>query len=277
MTGSVVVRDLGELQGEILLFGGCYSNLRATETFFIAAAEHGIPATNMVCTGDVIGYCAEPAETVRIVRDSGCAVIAGNVERQIALAADDCGCGFEEGTACDRLSAGWYPFALAQSDPDMRDWMVGLPDMLTFRRGAKRYGVVHGAASDIARFVWPMTAETDFQSEIALAEAVAGPLDAIVAGHSGIPFERMVGCCHWINAGAIGMPPHDGRRQTRYVVLTDRGARIERLEYDAERAAAAMRKAGLNHGYDRALLTGLWPSEDVLPHEMRRDQGFASG
>ena len=66
------------------------------------------------------------------------------------------------------------------------------------------------------------------------------------------------------------MPPHDGLPETRYVVLTDQGAEIRRLSYDHQGAAEAMRAAGLTQGYDRALDSGIWPSEDVLPHALRR-------
>jgi hypothetical protein len=54
------------------------------------------------------------------------------------------------------------------------------------------------------------------------------------------------------------------------VRLDDTGAHILRLSYDPAPSLAAMRAAGLTQGYDRALETGLWPSEDVLPPQMRR-------
>ena len=46
--------------------------------------------------------------------------------------------------------------------------------------------------------------------------------------------------------------------------------RLLRLAYDHAAAAADMRAAGLTQGYDRALETGWWPSEDVLPPALRR-------
>ncbi len=277
MSGDVVVHDLGRLEGDILVFGGCYSNLQATEALFLEAEARGIASANMICTGDMVGYGADAAAVAQAVRASGCAVIAGNVERQIAADAADCGCGFAEGSACDLLSANWYPHAAAQIGDDLRDWMVKLPDLLVFSHDTKRYAVVHGGVAQIARFIWPVSDEAAFLSEFAQAGAIAGRVDAIIAGHSGIAFERTIGDRHWINAGAIGMPPHDGRQQTRFVLLTERGARIERLDYDAEAASQSMKRAGLTQGYHSALLSGIWPSEDVLPPEMRRDQGFAKG
>ncbi len=277
MSASVTIRELGELSGDVLIFGGCYSNLQATRALLVEAAERGIPASNLICTGDIVAYCADPAASVQAVRTSGVAVIAGNVERQIAEGAADCGCGFDEGSACDVMSAGWYPYAAAACDAETRGWMAGLPDVLVFSHGPKRYAVVHGGVTDIARFLWPCSGDDLFQAEFTAAGALAGPVDGIIAGHSGIAFERVVGDKHWINAGVIGMPPHDGRQMTRFAVLTERGARIERLVYDAPGAAQAMEKAGLRQGYHDALISGIWPSEDILPPEMRRGQDFASG
>ena len=73
-----------------------------------------------ICTGDVVAYCVEPEETVAELRDWGCHVIAGNCEEQLAAGAEDCGCGFEVGTECDRLAKGWYEFANARMSASSR-------------------------------------------------------------------------------------------------------------------------------------------------------------
>ena len=57
--------------------------------------------------------------------------------------------------------------------------------------------------------------------------------------------------------------------ETRFVVLQDGAAKIKELTYNAAAAQVAMQAAGLTQGYDRALLSGYWPSEDVLPQALR--------
>ena len=66
------------------------------------------------------------------------------------------------------------------------------------------------------------------------------------------------------------MPPHDGAVQVRYAVLSEGQAEICELSYDVEGAKARMTEVGLVQGYDIALQTGIWPSEDVLPEALRR-------
>ena len=256
------ILNIGPLDGPVLLFGGPYSNLHALEALMAEAQRRGIPPGNVICTGDVVAYCGNPAECVALIRDWGCHVIAGNCEEQLAIGANDCGCGFEEGSVCDALSAEWYAYSNRLIDADARAWMCALPRFATFDAGGKRYGVIHGGATETSRFLWR---GDDKAAEIAELEASLGPIDAVVAGHSGLGFVEH----DWINAGVIGMPPHDGRVETEFCIL-DGDATLHRLSYDAPSASAAM--AGRNTPYADALTNGWWPSEDVLPDRLKRLQ-----
>lgn len=260
------MQDLGVIDDPILVFGGPYSNLQATEAVLAETRARGAFA---ICTGDVVAYCGQPAETVAAIRAAGCAVVAGNCEIQLAEGAADCGCGFEEGSTCDLLSVGWYQFADAQIGVADRDWMRALPDIITFSHCGARYGVIHGGVTDVARFLWSTSPAEALEAELRALEAIAGSIDHVLAGHSGIPFRRPVGRGEWINAGVVGMPPHDGRSETAFATLTQGRIGLHRLEYDVSGAVSDMEAAGLTHGYHRALRSGHWPSEDVLPPDLR--------
>lgn len=270
------VHDLGQLDGPVLIFGGPYSNLQATRALLARAASEGITGPRMICTGDVVAYCADAAATVAALREADCAVVAGNCELQLAAGEEDCGCGFAPGSICDRLSAGWYAHARTSLDDQARDWMAGLPDMVLFTQNGRRCAVIHGGVEDVARFLWPTSPEAEFAQEIALIEAQCGPVDMVLAGHCGLPFTRRIGRVDWVNAGVIGMPPNDGRPETRFALLDTGVPRIERLSYDHHTAQEAMARAGLTQGYHLALGAGYWPSEDVLPPDLRRE-ATASG
>ncbi|MDT8326134.1 MAG: metallophosphoesterase, partial [Roseovarius sp.] len=152
----------------------------------------------------------------------------------------------------------------------------GLPEMIVFQHHARRHAVVHGGASDISRFLWSVSPEPEFQQEIDIIQKLAGRFDVVLSGHSGIAFQRRIGDVLWVNAGAIGMPANDGRPETRYAVLDKNNIAFHDLRYDYPAAYGAMQAAGLTQGYDRALLDGYWPSEDVLPAALRR-AAVASG
>lgn len=261
--------DLGALNGPVLLFGGPYSNVQALSALISAASMRGIGAGHMICTGDVVAYCGAPVQTVQRLRDLGCAVVAGNCEVQLASGAPDCGCGFEEGSACDLLSVGWYGVASSVLGAADKAWMHALPDVLTFTHQGARYGVLHGGVTDISRFIWNNSDASVFAEEWQALEDHVGPVDHIIAGHCGIPFIRKTDQGRWINAGVIGMPPHDGRQQTRFAVLDGGEVQIHRLDYDVTGAMQDMAAAGMPEVYRRGLQTGYWPSEDILPPDLR--------
>ncbi|WP_298491389.1 metallophosphoesterase family protein [uncultured Maritimibacter sp.] len=273
----MIAIDLGELSGPVVLWGGALGNLSALTALEDVVARLGVPAGRVICTGDLAGYGADGVACIDRVRASGWTVVKGNVEDGLAIGRADCGCGFDAGSACDRLSAAWWAHADATIGPAARDWMRGLPDLAVFAFGGRRYAVIHGGVTDRSRFLWSLSRQPAFAQEIGAIEAIVGPVQGVVAGHSGIAFSRVAAGRCWINAGVIGMPPNNGVPGGQYVVLDGRGAHIRRLNYDPAPAVAAMKTAGLTQGYERALVTGVWPSQDVLPMRMRRSGAGAPG
>ncbi len=259
----------------LLVFGGPYSNFEATKALFRESDSLGLPRTNIICTGDVIAYAARPEETAELIRQSGIQVVAGNCEVQLAAGAEDCGCGFSDGSACDRLSRGWYPFALAHTSRATCDWMATLPPRFDLDYGGFRIAILHGGAHQNNRFLFASESAA-LEAEMALA-AADRPCDVVIAGHAGIPFVKRLTQGTWINAGVIGMPANDATPDGWYALCTPRADGLEialkRLAYDHVTAAAAMRRSGHANGYARTVITGIWPSFDILPEAERAQAG----
>ncbi|MDX2265841.1 MAG: metallophosphoesterase family protein [Hyphomicrobiales bacterium] len=258
--------------GPILFFGGPYGNAHATRALLAEAARLGVPPTNIVCTGDVIAYCAEPSETIALLRDAGVRVVQGNCDAQIGAGAEDCGCGFEEGSLCDSLSAAWFGFARERVGADDKAWLAALPPRLDVTLGGRRLAVIHGGVERNNTFIFGSTPVPEMLAEFAQLDC-----DGVVAGHCGLPFTRVIHGRLWHNPGVIGMPANDGTASVWFSMVSDEpmGLRIlhRRLDYDAAGAAAAMREASLTRHYADALVSGLWPSMDVLPFPERRRAG----
>ena len=257
--------DLGPLDGgPVLVFGGPYSNLEATRALIALAGELGVPPERAICTGDVVAYCADPQAATDALREWGCPVLMGNCEESLGAGAEDCGCGFEEGSACDRLSAAWYAYASAELTGEARRWMARLPRRIRFTLSGRLFEATHGTPSQINRFVFASDCEAEKRAELDSVGA-----DAMLAGHCGIPFTQAIGRRLWHNAGVIGMPANDGRRET-WASLLEPGpdgvrVRLLPLRYDWAGAAAKMRARGLPEDYALSLESGLWPNCDVLP------------
>jgi predicted phosphodiesterase/uncharacterized Fe-S cluster-containing radical SAM superfamily protein len=257
--GRAVVMD-----GPVLVFGGPYSNLEATEGLLAEMRRRNIPPQRAICTGDVVAYGADAQATLTLLRESGIWVVMGNCEESLGSGAADCGCGYAAGSACDLMSVAWYAHADRTLDREARAWMARLPRRLDIELAGRRLAVVHGSVRQINRFVFASTPEAVKREELDAARC-----DGIVAGHCGVPFTQVIDGRLWHNAGAIGMPANDGTPRTWFSVLTPTAGGIDVehcvLDYDHAAAAAKMRREGLPEGYAAALETGFWPSCDVLP------------
>ena len=260
--------------GPLLIFGGPYSNLAATRAMQARAQALNIPPERTICTGDLVAYCAEPIETIELIRDWGIPVVMGNCEESLAEGADDCGCGFDEGSACSVLSVTWFRYANALINQAQRDWMGGLPRSISFQYGGFDCRVIHAGVSSINQFVFESDSLVEKSTQIRQART-----DVVICGHSGIPFGQKVEAGYWLNAGVIGMPANDGSADVWYMLLdTDDHidgrsvtASWHRLSYAAEHSRCSTRDAGMVE-YAQALADGLWPSMDVLPDWEKQQQ-----
>jgi predicted phosphodiesterase len=273
-----MIRDLNTLTGPVLIFGGPYSNLHATTALLELAERRGIPANNMICTGDIIAYAGDPSDTLDAIIHSQVHVVMGNCEESFGSKGDDCGCGFEEGSDCDVLSRQWYAYADSTLSPNQRLWMRGLPNHLRFSLNGYRFAVIHGGVRDISRWIFQSTPEDVKRHEIGELEGI-DPVDGVIAGHCGLPFVDNLGDKVWINPGVVGMPANDGTPKTWYAILepTTDGISIDlqTLDYDFEGAAERMKTLSLATAYAETLVTGLWPNMDVLATEERQQVGEA--
>ncbi|WP_086479273.1 metallophosphoesterase family protein [Oceanospirillum sanctuarii] len=266
--------NLGHIAKPMLIFGGPYSNLQATQAMQHKAVELDVPPQNVICTGDIVAYCAEPEATTSLIRQWGIKVVMGNCEESLAEGALDCGCGFEEDSACSLLSTGWYSFARTKVSDEHKQWMGSLPRSIHFEMADKKFQVIHGGVDQINRFLFAGSDTQRFNDEFAKTSA-----DVVIGGHCGIPFHKEIGNKHWINAGVIGMPANDGTDTTWYLLLEPDTASGQinvswhRLKYDVSAARNAMEDAGLITPYRQALADGLWPSMDVLPEAEKAQQG----
>ncbi|MEM7040029.1 MAG: metallophosphoesterase family protein [Bacteroidota bacterium] len=224
----------------------------------------GIPASNIICTGDIVGYCAEPEEVVQMVRDWGIHNIAGNVEIQLREGGEDCGCDFAEDGRCASFSANWYPFAQRALAENSIRWMDTLPDVLRFQYCGQNFGVVHGSADYTSRYVF---ASTPWPEKIAEMQRL--DVDVILAGHCGLPFSQQKGPNAWLNPGVIGMPANDGTTRVWYMHLKPEAEGFRYTHhayaYDFDETQILMLEKGLPRPYIRTLESGLWDNNEILP------------
>jgi hypothetical protein len=156
--------------------------------------------------------------------------------------------------------------------PALRRWMADLPDQAEFGLCGRRFRIVHGSVAETNRFMFASLPEAEFAREFD-----GTFVDAVIAGHSGLPFSRIIGDRLWHNPGSLGLPANDGTPRGWYSIVEPAGdnIRVRHLSfgYDHRKAAMKMRTAGLPEGYAACLETGRWPSLDVLPEAERAAAG----
>lgn len=265
------IKNIGKLHGKILVFGGVYSNLQALEAIKDLALAEGITPENIICTGDVVAYCAQPKECVQIIKDWGIHCIAGNVELNLVNNVDDCGCNFTEGSRCDLFSRSWYPYLKSQLSQADIVWMATLPEFISFAYADKKVSVVHGSYFDTSEFVFKSSDWHVKQKNFDILNA-----DLILAGHGGLPFSDVSDDKIWLNSGVIGMPANDGTPRVWYAILDDANGfkfEIKALNYNYQTAAELMADKPLPRTYGETLKTGIWDNCEILPEEEKILQG----
>ncbi len=257
----------------ILVFGGVYSNLQALQELKSIAEAEGIAPEHCICTGDIVGYCAQPEETVQLFREWGALSISGNVEQQLADGSDDCGCDFTEGSRCDVFSRTWFPFSKEQLSKDAIEWMEKLPEHLQFTFAGKKITVVHGSYEQVSDFIFESTSVDKKQVSFSASQS-----DVIIGGHCGLPFHHAFDNKLWLNPGVIGMPANDGTPRVWYMLLEEVEGKLKythrSFEYDYHTAKQLMHINFLPEAYADTLQTGLWDNMEILPELEKMAQGI---
>lgn len=266
------ITDIGHLTGKVLLFGGVYSNLQALEALIAVAESENIPPENCICTGDIIGYCAQPEETIQTFKNWNAKSIVGNVEIQLRDDEDDCGCDFREGSRCDNFSQQWYPYAKSKLSKDSLNYLETLPDHITFTLGSATISVVHGSYFNVSEFIFK---STDWSIKAKNFESTKSNM--IIAGHCGLPFlDQKVGKI-WVNPGVIGMPANDGNPNVWYAILdaTEQPTTVNfrKLDYDYTRTNQLMLNGLLPESYAKTIVSGIWDNMEILPETEKQLQG----
>jgi len=268
-------KNIGELKGTLLIFGGVYGNLQALQSLKQAAQDLKIPSGNIICTGDVVGYCAQPAACCALIEDWGIHVIAGNVEIQLRDGSAECGCDFSDGSRCDLFSRNWFAYAKKHTNEATLNWMHTLPDFLQFRYKGKHFMVLHGSFFETAGYIFQSTPWAEKERNL-----IAAGADMIIAGHSGLPFAQVHEEKCWLNAGVIGMPANDGNSHVWFATIESGEnnkitATLQPLPYDYQQASMLMNAVQLPSQYAKTLLSGIWDNCEILPEEETAAQGKA--
>lgn len=225
------------------VFGDVHANLEALEAVLADAGQRG--AERYLCTGDLVGYNADPAACMDRLQKAGAACVQGNHDAFAASSEE-----LSDFTAPARRSIEWTRLHL---DLAHRQRLAALPLIL----GTGDITLVHASLFRPEDWAYIFTA----------AEAAPGLMmqqtPVCFYGHTHRPAAfrmrngRIEGFLHQkliltpdsrylINPGSIGQP-RDGDPRAAYVLYDDDAQTVElrRVNYDMAAAQSKIRAAGL--------------------------------
>ena len=225
------------------LLADIHGNLPALEAVLEDVNRRGVDAT--VHLGDLVGYAPWPDEVVDRLADAGVPGVAGNYDSTVATDAEHCGCRAEN-PAQEALSHQSYTWTLARVSAETKARLRALPFRIDLRPGGGHHSgpslrLIHGAPT-LNTLYWDEGRSDDFARKMA-SKLGATDGDAIVFGHTHVPWKRALDGMLFVNAGSVGRPK-DGDPRAAWAIATWDGAAIHvehvRTEYDVERAAAGI-------------------------------------
>jgi diadenosine tetraphosphatase ApaH/serine/threonine PP2A family protein phosphatase len=237
---------------KLALLSDIHANIQALDACLAHANEQGVQ--QFAFLGDLVGYGADPAAVVQRVQAlaaQGALVVKGNHDA-LAVAPPD------EVRSIGDSTAAWTH---AQLDAAQRQFLDGLP--LTIVQRAVL--LVHASmdAPELWRYVYDeraASASLDAAAQLADVRYVFGGhvhMQTLYYRGSGaglMKFSPTPGVAvpvprhrHWLaTIGSVGQP-RDGNPQAMYAVFDSERLQLtfQRVAYDQQSAAAAIRRAGL--------------------------------
>jgi diadenosine tetraphosphatase ApaH/serine/threonine PP2A family protein phosphatase len=153
--------------------------------------------------------------------------------------------------------------------------MGTLPENIRLDIDGVRVLLSHGSPRKINEFLWRSTSPDPFLNRLCDDYAA----DVIVCTHSGLHWHKQLARRrHVVNAGVIGRPANDGRRNVWYTMLTiadDVNVEFVPIDYDWETLAREMRDEKLPAEFIATIETGWWTTcLEVLPPKERAASRF---
>jgi predicted phosphodiesterase len=246
----------------IALYSDIHGNTDALDAVFADMARCGV--SERVCLGDLVGYGADPAGVIAMVRDSGDVVIQGNYDRGVGGRLGDCGCYYATAQARSDGEASYEYTVRAVGEVDAA-WLASLPESVTVEHEGARILYCHGSPRRVNEYLLPDRTDSQLTRLAEQADA-----DLVCVGHVHLPYHRVPSPgIHYVSSGSVGKPK-DGDPRAGWVELvlgsasdvattgdpqagrvgdTDVHAAVvvHRVEYDIAAQISAMAKAGLPH------------------------------
>lgn len=226
------------------VFGDIHSNIEALDAVLEDMKQNGV--SRFICTGDTVGYGADPSACIQRLRELNTVTVRGNHDHYCAGNKIP-----EDVNDSARAAALWTEKQLSTAESI---WLLNLP----LEQQAGELGVVHSTYEPGQN--WPYI----FNAQNAEPSIQLQPVPLAFFGHIHFPMvfvqnrkgtirkEKFCkikiqrGCRYFINPGSVGQP-RDGDPRAAYALYDParKTVTLRRVEYDIETAAKKILDDGL--------------------------------
>lgn len=215
---------------KVALVSDLHANLAA-----LKAVLKDMPKVDqVVCAGDIVGYCAEPNEVIKLVNKKKIQAVLGDHDHAVVT---------KDLRRLNRMAAKAAEWTIKNITGQSLNHLKSTQERFEATLGGNRLLVVHGSPSDALRGqVLPEQPNQELVKAIGEVEA-----DVIVVGHTHLPFKRMIFGKLLINPGSVGQP-RDRNPKASYAILDigkTIGVEFRRVEYSVESTAKVIKSNGL--------------------------------
>jgi putative phosphoesterase len=234
----------------VALLGDVHANLPALEAVLDHAHRQKIDAIWNV--GDFVGYGAFPNQVVKRLRKECVLNIIGNYDLK-ALEIKRKRKKWRKKRAPLKVHA--FRWAYKNLSKKSRKYLRSLPEEISFEWYGRRILLTHGSPASNEEALGPTTPDERLHELAQMAK-----VDIVICGHSHQPFTRQVDEVWFINTGSVGRSD-DGYPRATYAVMQMLPDMMDvehfRVQYDVEKAVAAIRKNKLPEEFAQMLIRGI--------------------
>jgi putative phosphoesterase len=214
----------------IALLSDIHANLAALEAVLADADAQG--ADSVLCLGDVVGYHAQPAECIALLRERKAIHILGNHDAYLI-----------EGTDCPRSRRVSEIITFQRSLLSETDINWLRESSIKYIKGSDLY--VHGGPTN----------PTDQYLYVISSSIFPEGVQRLFSGHTHVQMLVRFGELWYCNPGSVGQP-RDGDPRAAYALVTQDRIELRRVKYDIDRTVTSMRTAGFESFYFENLYLG---------------------
>ena len=240
---------------KLAIFSDLHANLPAMRAVRASIEAGGFDG--VYCLGDLGGYASQPNEVQDEVAAMGCRTILGNYDEGVGFEKESCGCHYVKPFDVEMSDVSFF-WTRSHTTDEHKAWLRGLPREIRLEVEGLCVLLCHGSPRDTTEYLFENRSDGYLRQFTAGGKADA-QADAIVFGHTHVPYQREVDGVAFVNTGSVGRPK-DGDPRAGYRVLTFDGGEVTseqvRVEYDVELACSRLVAAGLPVYFADYLRTG---------------------